>query len=116
MKKIVFSVICTQILIAAISLFKYSELGLLNYINISFYVASVLLLASLVIHTINSGFFDVMSKSFRKMFYMERRDGTDSPEEIVPLSELISFNYYPIAVTGFINLVLMLISLLFYYG
>lgn len=116
MKKIVFSVICTQILIAAISLFKYNEMGLLNYINISFYIASILLLASLVIFTINSGFFDVVSKSFRKMFYLERRSETDSSEEIVPLSELITFNYYPIAVTGCIDLLLMLAALFIYYS
>ena len=105
--------LCSQIVIVILMFFSNS-FSLLNYINKSFYVSSLLLLLSLTIFTVNTGFFDTVTKSFRLIF--GGKDMTrESVEEMRPLSKVLTFNYSSLLIIGFFDLVLCLLSLFFYY-
>jgi hypothetical protein len=105
--------LCSQIAIFILMFFSNS-FSLLNYINKSFYLSSLLLLLSLAIYTVNTGFFDSVTKSFRLIF--GGKDITrESVEEMRPLSKIITFNYSSLMVIGFFNLILCLLALFFYY-
>ncbi|RSD29404.1 DUF3899 domain-containing protein [Mesobacillus subterraneus] len=112
--KIFYGFFGSQLLVTIISLVNYGGLSLLNYINISFYVASILLFTSLMVFTINSGFFDTMSYSFRTVF-AGKEEKKKSFEEMTPLSELITFNANPLLVVGLLDFLLMLAALYIYY-
>ncbi|WP_053361891.1 DUF3899 domain-containing protein [Bacillus sp. FJAT-27251] len=115
MKKMVSYLLATQAAVLALSLALHKDITLLNYINNSFYIASLMLLVSLLIYTINSGFFDNISKSFRQIFAPKGSYTKKEKEELIPLSEIISVNSFPLAMLGLINLLLMLIALAIYY-
>ena len=102
-----------QIVILTISLFYYHEISLLSYINISFYISSALLLTSLLVYTIHSGFFDVISKSFNIAF--TRGKDKRSWDEVPALSELIKVNQMPLLFYGLTTGFFMLIALFIYY-
>ncbi|MEK3989255.1 MULTISPECIES: DUF3899 domain-containing protein [Robertmurraya] len=105
--------LCSQIIIFILMFFSNS-ISVLNYINKSFYISSLLLFISLAIFTVNTGFFDVVTKSFRLIF--AGKDVTrETVDEMRPLSQIITVKYSPLLFVGFINLALCLIALLFYY-
>ncbi|MGG7618542.1 DUF3899 domain-containing protein [Bacillus coreaensis] len=105
--------LCSQIIIFILMFFSNS-ISLLNYINKSFYISSLLLFISLAIFTVNTGFFDVVTKSFRLIF--AGKDVTrENVDEMRPLSQIITIKYSPLLFVGFINLVLCLAALFFYY-
>jgi len=103
----------SQVLIFALSFINYHNISLLSYIDISFYISAALLLTSLLVYTIQTGFFDVISKSFNMA--ASRGKNKRRFDEITPLSELISFNQKPLLFYGLIVGFLMLIALAFYY-
>jgi hypothetical protein len=96
------------------SFIYYHEISLLSYINISFYISAALLIISLLIHTIHSGFFDVISKSFNYSF--TRGKDKRSWEEVPSLSELITINQKPFLFYGLCTGLFMLIALIVYYA
>ena len=102
-----------QIAILIISLISYHKISLLSYINISFYITSALLITSLLISTIHSGFFDVISKSFNIAF--TRGKDKRSWDEVPAISELITINQKPLLFYGFHTGLFMLIALFVYY-
>jgi hypothetical protein len=116
-KKIIYWFLGTQAGVFAISFIYYNDVTLLNYINISFYFASILLFTSLLIYTVNSGFFDAMSYSFRTVFTSnDNSDGKiKSFEDMTPLSEMVNINTHPLLVVGLMDFALMLASLYVYY-
>ncbi|MBT2697121.1 DUF3899 domain-containing protein [Bacillus sp. ISL-40] len=103
----------TQLLILLISSFSKEGISLLSYIDISFYVSSLLFLTSLLLYTINSGSYDVIGKSFNLAF--SRGQNNRKFEDIPALSELITFNPSPLLFHGLANGLLMLISCCLYY-
>jgi hypothetical protein len=115
MKKIIYLLTASQAAILAWSFAWHSEVALMHYINISFYFASILLLVSLLIYTINSGFFDNISRSFRQIFAPKGSYTNKEKGELIPLSEIISVNYHPLVIVGFLNLLMMFIALTIYY-
>ncbi|WP_071459146.1 DUF3899 domain-containing protein [Bacillus massilinigeriensis] len=115
MKKICYLTVSMQILVFLLSLAMERELTLLHYINFSFYIAGGMLLLSLLLYTVTGGFFDNISHSFRVIFRSRNKLETKEEEEITPLSEIVSLNYFPLAMAGLFNLLLMLAALAAYY-
>jgi Domain of unknown function (DUF3899) len=103
-----------QLVILAVSFIFYHEISLLSYINISFYFSAVLLLSGLLIHTIHSGFFDVVSRSFNLIF--SRSEEKRKFHEIPALSELVSINKKPLFFYGLMIGLFMGIALIVFYG
>ncbi|OIK08363.1 hypothetical protein BIV60_26650 [Bacillus sp. MUM 116] len=102
-----------QLLIFFLSFIIYQGISLVSYINISFYISFVLLLLSLVIYTIKTGFFDTIAKSFN--FAATRGKEKRTFSEIPSLSEMVTINQKPLVFHGLIMGILMLIALGFYY-
>ncbi|WP_210364566.1 DUF3899 domain-containing protein [Bacillus sp. REN3] len=106
----------SQLAVLALSLLYYEKISLLSYVNISFYISSALIFTYLLVITVNSGFFDAMSYSFRAVFTASEKNGKKkSIHEMTPLSAMVTFNPHPIAVIGAANFSLMLAGLYFYY-
>jgi uncharacterized membrane-anchored protein YitT (DUF2179 family) len=72
-----------------------------------------LLLSSLLIYTIQTGFFDIVSKSFQYAFTRdhEKRKFKDIP----PLSEIVAIDQKPLLIYGLLLGVSMGIGLAIYY-
>lgn len=102
-----------QLVILATSMIFQHKITLLSYINISFYFSSALLFSALLTYTIQTGFFDVMSKSFTMVF--SKGDEKKSYKDITPISELVSINQKPLLLYGALIGVFMLIALFVYY-
>jgi hypothetical protein len=102
-----------QLLILLFSHIFYQKISLISYINISFYFASAFLLSGLLIYTVHTGFFDVISKSFNLAFTRgkDKRKFNDVPG----LSELITIDQKPLFFYGFWIGFLMLIALTVFY-
>jgi hypothetical protein len=105
----------SQILIVLLSLLIYQNIFLLHYINLSFYISVFQLMISIMIFTINTGFFDITAKSFR-MVFLNKNSIKEDKKEITPLSQIFTFNYLPLLISGILNLLLMLVGLSFYYN
>ncbi len=112
-KKRIITLASLQLAVIIISFIFHHEISLLTYINITFYVSSALILASLLIYTIHSGFFDVVSRSFNMFF--TRGEDKRKWEDIPGLSELITINQKPLLIYGLLMGLSMLIGLFFYY-
>lgn len=113
-KKRMLAAALTQVSILLLSLIFYHKISLLSYINISFYISAVLLLTSLLIYTIQTGFYDAISKSFNLVatWRTEKRKFNEVPS----LSELVTVDRKPILFHGLMNGTFMLIALLIYYA
>jgi hypothetical protein len=105
--------VLTQVLILITSSFSKKGFSLLSYIDISFYVSALLLLISLLLYTINSGFFDVIGKSFNLAF--SRGHNKRNFHDIPALSELITINQNPLLFHGLVNGLIMLAAIFLYY-
>lgn len=106
----------SQLTIFALSFFYYGKISLVPYINFSFYISSAFLFISLLVITVNSGFFDAMSYSFRAVFSSLEEDGRKKEiHEMTPLSEMVTISPNPILAVGLLDLILMLAGLGFYY-
>ncbi|WP_144474557.1 DUF3899 domain-containing protein [Cytobacillus oceanisediminis] len=114
--KIFFGFFSSQLIVLFLSFLVRRGFTLLSYINISFYIASALLFISLLVYTVNSGFFDTMSYSFRTVFTKkEEGEKKKSFEEMTPLSELVTFNANPLLIISLLDLAFMLAALYVYY-
>ncbi|NRD78430.1 DUF3899 domain-containing protein [Bacillus sp. BRMEA1] len=105
----------TQAVIFLLSFIFYHKISLLSYINISFYISAVLLLFSLLVYTIQSGFYDVISRSLNFAASLSRGNEKRKFSDVPALSELVTINNKPLLFHGLINGSLMLIALLIYY-
>lgn len=103
----------SQLIIFLLSFLVLKDISLLHYINISFYIGSIFIFVSLLITTVNSGFFDVVSNSFR-LFFAGKSMTKKEVEEMRPLSKVITFDYSPIFINGVLITVVMLIALFIY--
>lgn len=108
---ILFSI--SQTIIFLLSFLILKDISLLHYINISFYIGSIFIFLSLLIITVNSGFFDVVSNSFR-LFFAGKSMTKKEVEEMRPLSKVITFNYSPIFMNGVLIIIFMLVALYIY--
>lgn len=102
-----------QFCILTISFFIHHRVTLISYINISFYISAALLFSSLLINTIHTGFFDVMSKSFTLAF--SRGQNKRKFDDLPSLSELVQINPKPMLFYGTFTGLFMLIALFCYY-
>lgn len=112
LKKLVIFLVL-ELLILSTSFIYYNKVTLRSYIDISFYFSSVLLLCSLFIYVIHSGFFDVVTKGFTKAF--TRRLEKQDLDDIRPLSQLVALNQKSMLLYGLMVGISMLIGLLVYY-
>ncbi|MGA9224894.1 MAG: DUF3899 domain-containing protein [Mesobacillus sp.] len=114
--KILLGFISSQVFVVLLLLLYYKNFSLLNYINSSFYISSILLFTSLLVFTVTSGFFDAISFSFRTVFAgKENGEKIKSIHEMTPLSEMVKINTNPILIVGLLDFVLMLAALSIYY-
>lgn len=114
--KIFYGFLGSQVLAVILSLVYQQSITLLSYINISFYIASALLFSSLIVFTVNSGFFDTISYSFRTVFAgKEEGEKKKSFDEMTPLSELVTINANPLLMVGLLDFILMIAALYIYY-
>ncbi|MEH7117408.1 hypothetical protein V7128_08295 [Neobacillus vireti] len=113
-KKNIIILSITQLLIVAFSFIYYQEITLNSYIDISFFVTAGYILLSLLLFTIHSGFYDVMSKSLN-LFFSRGKDKRRF-DDIPGLSELITINEKPLFIHGLINGLLMAAALIAYYA
>ncbi|MBS4212145.1 MULTISPECIES: DUF3899 domain-containing protein [Neobacillus] len=111
--KSVFLVAFTQIVIFILSFIFYGEISIVSYINISFYISLALLLSFLLIFTIQSGFYDAISKSFN--FTQSLKTNKRKFEDIPGLSQLVTIDKKPFLFYAIVNGILMLIALVVYY-
>lgn len=102
-----------QILIFILMSVIYQHIGLLPYINSSFIVGGTLLFIGMVVYVVSSGFFDVFTLSFRKMFTPKNRM-KDIMEMRSP-SDAMSFSYGPLLVVGSTIILIMSVCLFIYY-
>lgn len=117
MKRIGMYVMTLLIFILLCSLILYKKITLISFINLSFYVSSLLILFSLLVFVVQKGFFDGISYGFRKLFKRNNKDpfgSYEQEEEILPLSEMIRISFSPLLISGLILLLLMLIGLWIY--
>lgn len=112
--KRLFILACFEALILVLSFISIHKITLLSYINISFYFSFFFLLSALLIYTIQTGFFDVVFKSFH--FSLTRREEKKRFSEITPISELVSIDRKPLLLYGLLIGLFMIIALVFYYG
>ncbi|MEH7097589.1 hypothetical protein [Neobacillus vireti] len=113
-KKNLIILLITQFLIVLISFIHHHKITLISYIDISFYVTSGYILLSLLLFTIHSGFYDVMSKSLN-LFFSPGKDKRRF-EDIPGLSELITLNGKPFFLHGLITGLLMAVALIVHYA
>ncbi|WP_066071162.1 DUF3899 domain-containing protein [Neobacillus soli] len=112
-KKRLIILVFIQLAILVTSFIFHHKISLVSYINISFYITSFLLLTSLLLYTIQSGFYDIISRSFNLFF--SRGQNKRSFEEIPRLSELITVDQKPLLFYGLFNGLFMVIALFIYY-
>jgi len=96
-----------------LSLIIYQEWSLLYFIDITFYLASFILLFSLLTFVIQKGLFNGIFYSFRRFFESEQPSGDQ--EDILRLSDLLSINLGTFFLVGLSLLVVVLAGLSFYY-
>jgi hypothetical protein len=113
-KLIITIFLASQMVLFLLSFILYRNISLLHYINLSFYISFIQLSFSLMVFTVNTGFFDITARSFRVMF-SGKHTTKEEIKEMTPLSQIFSFNYFPILISGIINLLFMLIGLYLYY-
>ncbi|MDQ0413616.1 MULTISPECIES: DUF3899 domain-containing protein [Mesobacillus] len=113
-RKIFIGFSLSQFIVLILSLLDQQTITLLSYINISFYIASILIFTSMVVFTVHSGFFDAISYSFRTVF-AGKEEKNHSRNDITPLSELITINANPLFLVGLFDFLLMLSALYVYY-
>ncbi|WP_163101577.1 DUF3899 domain-containing protein [Peribacillus alkalitolerans] len=121
MKRISVSVVGLFALILLTCFILYKQINLVDIINVTFYVSSILIIFSLLLLVLEKGFFDVISHSFRLLFSRnnKKRFGhlavEEEEKEISRLSDFITFDYSWTLWTGIILMGFMLVGLLFYY-
>ncbi|XQY92802.1 DUF3899 domain-containing protein [Metabacillus sp. HB246100] len=105
--------ICATILL---SFLNYQELTLLHFINISFYFGLSFLLIAAFTMTVKGGFFDGITYGFRRMFTSKGKELTKQEvNEMIPVSELLSFDHAPFLFSGLIIISVMLLGLFIHY-
>lgn len=102
-----------QILIVILMVIVYRDIGLLPYINTSFIVGGSLLFFGLIVYVVSSGFFDLFTLSFRKMFTPKNR--MNEVMEMRTPSDAMSFSYGPFLVVGSTIILIMSVCLYIYY-
>lgn len=63
---------------------------------------------------LNTGFFDITAEGFRRVLYKTKLSKEEF-DEMRPLSEVITFNYVPMFINGLLMILVMMITLFFYY-
>ncbi|WP_019153239.1 DUF3899 domain-containing protein [Robertmurraya massiliosenegalensis] len=105
----------SNMIIFLLSLLMYRSISLLLYINISFYIGALFIFVSLLLLTIKSGFFDQVTKSFRKVFAGKNTTKKEIEEMTLP-SQSISIQVLPFLMNGLIILAFMMAALYIHYN
>ncbi|MDY0404445.1 DUF3899 domain-containing protein [Virgibacillus sp. 179-BFC.A HS] len=108
LKKLLIWLASSQLLVILFSFIFYRKIDLLGYINVSFIIGTLLVLAALTGFVIKGRFFDIVFRSFQYVF------SRMEDEKRRPLSQLIPQNYQLPFVTGVMMLVFMAVMLIIY--
>lgn len=103
-----------QIAILVFSFSYYRTFTLLQYINLSFYLSLLILLFSLTVYLIKTGFFDITHRAFRQLFVKKERL-EENEKEWKPLSKMLTVNYFPMLFSGIFLFLCMVAALAYYY-
>ncbi|WP_165967152.1 DUF3899 domain-containing protein [Jeotgalibacillus sp. S-D1] len=115
-KNTLICLIFSFLLCFTISLLYYGELTLLTFVNSTFFIGGALIFFSLTVFVLSTGFFDVVSNSFRRTFSMSRVMNKEEAEEMRSLSEAISIvNIKPFLYAGIIIYFAMAVGLVIFY-
>lgn len=118
-KKTLMLTVVSTITIFLLSYILYREFSLLAFINISFVLASIFIFFYLLLFVTKAGFFDAITYSFRKFtkHHSKTENFTvDDLEEMkLPSDIFTQKNTTPILFSGLCLLLIMLLSLVFYY-
>lgn len=110
----IISLFCiSQLLTILLSIIVVKQISLLSYINISFYIGFLFIFISLLFLTVKSGFFDVITKSFRLVF-RGKHVTKKEVEEMERPSNIFEFNIIPLLICGLLMIVFMLGALYIY--
>ncbi|CDO04502.1 hypothetical protein BN988_03062 [Oceanobacillus picturae] len=108
LKKVLWWIVISQLLILLFSFIFYKGINLLSYTNVSFIVGTFFILYSLAGYVLKGRFFDIVFYSFQHFFSrMQDKDRR-------PLSELVPQNYLIPFIVGVITIAVMLCTLLWY--
>ena len=100
-----------------ISLIYYGQITLLSLINTSFFIGGGYLFFSLTVFVLSTGFFDLVTNSFRKTLSMTKPMIKEEIEDMRSMSEAISIvEIKPFLYSGSIITGTMFIALFFYYS
>lgn len=110
-KGIVF--LALQFLIVLIMLFRYKDLKLIDYINVSFVAGGIVLFVGLTAYILSSGFFDIFTVSTRKVFVRSSR--LEDVKNMRAPSQIVSMPFKGILQIGGATIMMMFIALMFYY-
>ncbi|WP_084219935.1 DUF3899 domain-containing protein [Jeotgalibacillus soli] len=103
--------------IFAISILYYENLNLLNFINISFFLGGFYLFFSISVFILSSGFFDLVTNSFRKAFSRGKPLDKEEFDSMRSVSEAISvIRISPFLMSGSVIYAVMIIALIVYYS
>jgi hypothetical protein len=99
-----------------LSFFIYQKVTLLDFINISFFIAIASLFIALLTITVKGRFFDGITYGFRRMFVSKGKELTKKEvHEMTPVSELMNFDHSPFLFSGILMMVVMALALFIYY-
>jgi len=113
LKKITLFFLIGQLIIFILSFLTEGGLSLLSYINISFYVGGLLLLAGGFVYIFRTGSFDFFTSSMRKV--LSRRHMQEEMGSMRKPSEVFSASPRLLFLTGIPILLCMFVALGFYY-
>ncbi|MDQ0230601.1 DUF3899 domain-containing protein [Metabacillus malikii] len=116
-KKLIMLFFFSIIITILVPLITYRELTLLHFINTTFFIGGFFLFISLLTITVKSGFFDVVTYGFRRMFVSKGKELTKQEAlEIPAMSKLVTFDHAILLYNGLALLCIMLIALGIYYN
>lgn len=112
MKKNTILFLAGQLTIFVLSLLIRGTISLLNYVDYSFYVGGLLVLAGGIVYILRTGSFDFFTKSMRKV--LSPKHTQEGLESMRTPSEVFSVSPVPFFAAGIPILLLMLIALALY--
>jgi len=115
-KRSVTLIIVSLCLTILLSFIIYQKLTILSFVNISFFFAIGLLFISFFTITVKGGFFDGITYGFRRMFVSKGKElSKQEVEEMIPVSELLTFDHSPFLSSGLVMTAIVVIGTFLYY-
>lgn len=107
-----FNIFILHLLVCTIFVFLFTgHWSIVTYINILFLVSALYLSIGLLLFVISSGFFDITSKSFHKVFRKKNNLGHD----YLPPSQRVNHRTYSFFLVEGVGLLLVMLACLYIY-